>query len=111
MSSLNQILVKYLKTNHTQYATLDDVPRFREYFLNYLQVIWKTPEENLEIRYKNTCKSLSEGKAMRDIRLGAVYGLIFHCNVKQYQIAHLVGVSVRTIRRDMNYLHKQIYEK
>lgn len=110
MSSLNQILVKYLKTNQVQYATLDEVPYFREYFLNYLQVIWKTPTEYLETRYKNTCISLSKGTAMRDIRLGAVYGLMFHCNVKQYQIAHLVGVSVRTIRRDMNYIHKRVYK-
>ena len=111
MSSLNQILVKYLKTNDVQFLTLENVPRFREYFINYLRVIWKTSEENLETRYKNTCRTLSEGKAMRDIRLGAVYGLMLHCNVKQYQMAHLVGVNVRTIRRDMAYLHKQMYER
>jgi hypothetical protein len=69
MNSLNQILVKYLKTNNIQYVTLDEVPQFREYFINYLRVVWKTPEENLETRYKNTCRTLSEGKAMRDIRL------------------------------------------
>ncbi len=50
MNSLNQILVKYLKTNHVQYATLETIP-------------------------------------------------------------YLVGISVRTIRRDMTYLHKQMYEK
>ncbi len=50
MNSQNQILGKYLKTNHVQYATLETIP-------------------------------------------------------------YLVGISVRTIRRDMTYLHKQMYEK
>jgi hypothetical protein len=111
MSSLNQILVKYLKTNHVQYATLDDVPHFREYFLNYLQVVWKTPKENLEARYKRWCKALSEGDTWREVRQGAVHGLHFHCGLKQYQIANLLHVSVRTIRRDMRYLEQLRYDR
>lgn len=109
MSSLNQILVKYLKTNQVQYATLDDVPNFREYFLNYLRVVWKTPEEYLETRYKITCNNLSHGKAWREVRQGAIYGLWKKCDLKQYQIANLLNVNVRTIRRDMRLLEKYMY--
>ena len=109
MNSLNQILVKYLKTDHVQYATLNDVPHFKEYFINYLRVIWKTPEENLETRYKITCNNLSRGRAWREVRHGAVYGLWKKCDLKQYQIAHLLGVNVRTIRRDMRLLEKSMY--
>lgn len=108
---LNQILVKYLKTTQVQYATLDDVPRFKEYFLNYLQVVWKTPKESLETRYKRLCKALSEGDTWREERQGAVYGLQFHCGLKQYQIASLLNVSVRTIRRDMIYLEQLRYDR
>ena len=109
MSSLNQILVKYLKTNQVQYATLDEVPKFKEYFINYLRVVWKTPEENLETRYKINCDNLSHGKAWREIRQGAVYGLWMKCDLKQYQIANLLNVNVRTIRRDMRFLEKSMY--
>ena len=109
MSSLNQILVKYLKTNDIQYPTLDDVPRFKEYFINYLRVVWKTPEESLETRYKIDCNNLSHGRAWREVRWSAVHGLHFHCGLKQYQIANLLGVNVRTIRRDMRYLEQLRY--
>ena len=111
MSSLDQILVKYLKTNDIVYSTLDDVPRFREYFLDHLRVIWKTSEENLEARYKKYCKNLSEGRAWIEVRRGAVYGLWIHCDLKQYQIAKLVSVSIRTIRRDMRYLEQSMYRR
>jgi len=109
MSSLDQILVKYLKTNDSVYSSLDDVPRFREYFLNHLRVIWKTSEENLQARYKRWCKALSEGDTWIEVRRGAVYGLWIYCDLKQYQIAKLLSVNVRTIRRDMRYLEQSMY--
>ncbi|MGI0057672.1 MAG: DeoR family transcriptional regulator [Nitrosarchaeum sp.] len=108
-SELNQILVKYLKQDPTAYSTLDDIPHFREYFINYIQVVWKTSKENLEMRYKRWCKALSEGDAWREVRQGAVYGLLYHCDLKQYQIAKLLNVSVRTIRRDLRYMQQIMY--
>ncbi len=91
------------------YSTLDDVPHFRAYFLHYLLVIWKTPKENLEIRYKRCCKALSEGDRWTGMRKPAVYGLRFYCKLKQYQIAKLLHVSTRTIRRDMRFLEEVMY--
>ena len=105
-TELNQILTRYLKSNTSTYATLDDVPHFREYFFNYIKVIWKTPKEKVVVRYKRWCKALNEGDTWKEVRQGAVYGLLFHCELKQCEIAKLLNVSTRTIRRDMRYLEQ-----
>lgn len=111
ISQLNQILTRYLKTNDaTNYSVLENIPQFREFFLDHLRTIWKTSEENLETRFRICCRDLSRGKAWKEMRLGAVYGLWFRCNLKQYQIAKLLNVNVRTIRRDMRELEEQILQ-
>jgi len=108
-SQLNKILTGYLKANEsTNYSSLEEVPQFREYFLDHLRTIWKTTDENLETRYRKCCRDLSHGRAWKEMRQGAVYGLWFSCNLKQYQIAKLLNVSTRTIRRDMRYLEESM---
>ena len=108
-SQLNKILTGYLKANEsTNYSVLEEIPQFREYFLDYLRTIWKTSDENLETRYRKCCRELSSGRAWKEMRQGAVYGLWFRCNLKQYQIAKLLGVSTRTIRRDMRSLEESM---
>ena len=108
-SQLNKILTGYLKANEsTHYSSLEEIPNFREYFLDYLRTIWNTSEENLETRYRKCCRDLSSGRAWREMRQGAVYGLWIRCNLKQYQIAKLLNVSTRTIRRDMRYLEESM---
>jgi len=109
-SDLDQILRTYLNSNESgNYSKLENIPKFREYFLEHLRTIWKVSEENLERRFKICCRDLSLGKAWKEMRLGAVYGLWIKCNLKQYQIARLLGVNVRTIRRDMRELEEQMY--
>ena len=109
-SELNQILTGYLKSNESaNYSILEDIPQFKEFFLDYLRTIWKTSDENLETRYRKCCRDLSRGRAWKEMRQGAVYGLWFRCNLKQYQIAKLLNVNVRTIRRDMRELEMQIF--
>lgn len=108
-SQLNQILIGYMKTNDTtNYSALENIPQFKEFFLDHLQTIWKTSDENLEIRYKKCCRDLSNGNAWKEMRQGAVYGLWLRCGLKQYQMAKLLGVSVRTIGRDVKYLEEQM---
>jgi len=108
-SELHKILTGYLKANESaNYSVLEEVPQFREYFLDHLRTIWKTSEENLETRYRKCCRDLSRGRAWKEMRRGAVYGLWIRCNLKQYQIAKLVGVSSRTIRRDMRSLEESM---
>ena len=108
-SQLNQILIGYMKTNNiTNYSALENIPQFKEFFLDHLQTIWKISDENLETRYKKCCRDLSNGNAWTEIRRGAVYGLWLRCELKQYQIAKLLGVSVRTIGRDVKFLEEQM---
>jgi len=108
-SQLHKTLTGYLKVNEsTNYSVLEEVPQFREFFLDHLRTVWKTPDENLETRYRKCCRELSSGRAWKEMRQGAVYGLWIRCNLKQYQIAKLLGVSTRTIRRDMKYLEESM---
>ena len=108
-SQLDQILTGYLKTNESvHYSSLEDIPQFREFFLDHLRTIWKTSEKNLETRYRKCCRDLSRGRAWKEMRQGAVYGLWIRCNLKQYQIAKLLSASTRTIRRDMRYLEESM---
>ena len=108
-SQLNQILTEYLKVNEsTDYSVLENIPQFKEFFLDYLRTIWKTSDENLKARYRKCCRDLSNGRAWKEMRQGAVYGLWIRCNLKQYQIAKLLNVSVRTIGRDVKYLEEQM---
>ena len=108
-SELHKILTGYLKVNEsTNYSVLEEIPQFREFFLDHLRTIWNTPDENLETRYRKCCRELSSGRAWKEMRQGAVYGLLFRCNLKQYQIAKILNVSTRTIRRDMRYLENSM---
>ena len=108
-SQLHKILTGYLKVNEsTNYSVLEEIPQFREFFLDHLRTIWKTPDANLETRYRKCCRELSSGRAWKEMRQGAVYGLWIRCNLKQYQIAKLLNVNVRTIRRDMRSLEESM---
>ncbi len=109
-SQLHKILTGYLKANEsTHYSSLEEIPQFREFFLDHLRTVWKTSEENLETRYRKCCRDLSRGRAWKEMRRGAVYGLWIKCNLKQYQIAKLLSASTRTIRRDIRDLEKQMF--
>ena len=109
-SQLHKILTGYLKVNEsTNYSVLEEVPQFREFFLDHLRTVWKTSDENRETRYRKCCRELSSGRAWKEMRQGAVYGLWIRCGLKQNQIAKLLSASTRTIRRDMRDLEKQMF--
>jgi len=108
-SQLHKILTGYLKANEfTNYSSLEEIPQFREFFLDHLRTIWMISNENLETHYRKCCRDLSRGRAWKEMRRGAVYVLWIKCNLKQYQIAKLLGVSSRTIRRDMRSLEESM---
>ncbi len=65
--------------------------------------------DNLDIVFRKWCAQLSSGRVYSEIRKFAVYILWYRCELKQYHIALLLGVSTRTIRRDMRVIEKQMF--
>ncbi len=107
---LNQILDEYLKVSEsTNYSTLEKIPTFKKVFCEYLLEGLHVTEDNLEESFRRWCHQLSSGRAFPDIRRFVVYTLWYRCEVKQYHIARLLGVSTRTIRRDMRVIEKQLF--
>ncbi len=108
-SQLNQILTRYLDANKsTDYLALEDISRFKHFFCAYLQEQRYITKDNLDESFRRWCRQLSSGRAFPEIRKYAVYGLWYRCELKQYHIAQLLGVSTRTIRRDMREIEKQM---
>lgn len=87
---------------------LQDIPCFKLFFCEYLQELEHVTENNLEESFRRWCRQLSSGRIFPEARRYAVYGLWFRCKLKQYHIARLLGVSTRTIRRDMRVIEKQL---
>ena len=108
-SPLNQILTNYLNEYHIEYLSLEEIPQFKEEFCQFLLKQNSITRDNVNESFKRWCNQLSKGRAFPDARRFAVYILWFHCELKQYQIAHLLGVSTRTIRRDMSKIEKQLF--
>lgn len=110
MNSLNQILTGYLKIDKSiNYLRLEDIPQFKQFFCEYLQEKEQVTKENLNESFRRCCRQLSSGRAFSEARRYAVYGLRFRCELKQYHIARLLGVSTRTIRRDYRIIEEQVF--
>lgn len=71
----------------------------RHYLLEYMHV----PQETLETSFINWCKNLSEGNGFPDMRRFVVYALL-GAEYTQYQISEMLGVSLRTIGRDVRLI-------
>jgi len=109
-TQLTHILNGYLKIDKSiNYLRLEDIPQFKQFFCEYLQEKEHITAENLDGVFERWCRQLSSGRAFPDIRRFAVYGLWFRCELKKYHIARLLGVSTRTIRRDMRVIEKQLF--
>jgi hypothetical protein len=109
-SPLNQILVNYLKVDeHSNYLTLESIPQFKQFFCEYLQEHLHIINDNLDESFMRWCRQLHSGRVFPEARRFAVYTLWFRCELKQYHIARLLGVSTRTIRRDMRVIEKQLF--
>ena len=108
-SHLNQILTGYLKEDYVNYLKLEDIAQFKQSFCKYLQEQLHITEDNLDESYGRWCRQLSSGRSFQETRRFAVYILWYRCEFKQYSIAQLLGVSNRTIRRDMRVIEKQMF--
>ena len=98
----------YFQRNYVlEYSQLKDIQNFKEFFCEYLQKIKWITEDNLDESFLRWCDQLSHGRAPPEVRRIAVFSLWIHCNLKQIHIAKLLGVSTRTIRRDMRILHSE----
>jgi len=106
-SQLNQILIGYMKEDYVDYTTLENIPRFKQHFCQFLQDL-KHDSDNLDESFRRWCIQLSKGRAFPEARRVAVYVLWFHCKLKQYHIAKLLNMSTRQIRRDMREIEKQM---
>jgi len=107
-SELNKILTGLMDTNEsTNYSRLEDINEFKEFFCYYLQKVKRVSDDDLDESFRRWCDQLSRGRAPSEVRRNVVFSLWIHCNLKQVHIARLVGVSTRTIRRDMRALHKE----
>jgi len=107
-SQLDQVLTGYLNNNYTNYLSLEDITQFKQFFCKFLQEQWHITDDNLDESFRRWCRQLSSGRAFPEARRYAVYGLWFRCKLKQHHIARLLGVSARTIRRDMRIIEKQM---
>ncbi len=109
-SQLNQILVGYLKIDESiNYLKLEDILQFKQFFCEYLHKHQYITDDNLDESFRRWCHQFSTGRAFPEARRFAVYILWFLCELKQYHIAPLLGVSTRTIRRDMRVIEKQLF--
>ena len=109
-SHLNQILVEHLNENNSvNYLSLQNIAQFKQSFCKYLQEQLHITEDNLDESYRRWCRQLHSGRSFQETRRFAVYILWYRCEFKQYSIAQLLGVSTRTIRRDMRVIEKQIF--
>lgn len=108
-SQLDQILVEYTRIDKSAYFALEDIPTFKQFFCEYLQEKEHVIGNNLDETFRRWCRQLTSGKAFPEARRYAVYGLWFRCELKQCHIAQLLGVSTRTVRRDMRVIEKQLF--
>ena len=107
---LTQILTSYLEANNsTDYLTLEEISIFRQFFCTYLQDQLHIAKDQLDGSFRRWCRQLSSGRAFPEARRFVVYILWYRCELKQYHIARLLGVSTRTIRRDMRIIEKQMF--
>ena len=72
-----------------------------------MKKIISVTDDNLDESFLRWCDQLSHGRAPLEVRRIAVFSLWIHCGLKQIHIAQLLGVSTRTIRRDMRALHNE----
>lgn len=107
-SHLDQILTRYLYEKPDK-LSLENIPQFKEFFCQFLLKFRYANESNIEESFRRWCSQLSSGRAFPDARRFAVYILRFHCDLKQLRIAYLLGVSTRTIRRDMRVIEQTVF--
>lgn len=98
----------FIKNKISEQLPLQDIPCFKQFFCEFLQEKWHITDDDLDESFRRWCNQLSSGRAFPDVRRYALYGLWFCCKLKQYHIARLLGVSTRTIRRDMRVIEKQM---
>jgi len=98
----------YFQKNYVfEHQQLKNIESFKRFFCEYLQKINFVTNNILDESFLRWCDQLSHGRAPAEIRRIAVFSLWIHCNLKQIHIARLLGVSTRTIRRDMRALHDE----
>ncbi|MGY5151748.1 MAG: DeoR family transcriptional regulator [Candidatus Nitrosopumilus sp. bin_6a] len=108
-NGLEDIGKNYFQPNYiSKYTKLKDIQYFKQFFCDYLQKVEYVSDDNLDESFLRWCDQLSHGRAPLEVRRIAMFSLWIHCNLKQVHIAQLLGVSTRTIRRDMRALHKEI---
>ena len=109
-SGLEDIGKNYFRKNKiSELLPLHDIPCFKQFFCEYLQEKEHITVEKLDEVFRRWCRQLSSGRIFPEARRYAVYGLWFRCELKQYHIARLLGVSTRTIRRDMRTIEKEMF--
>jgi len=107
-NDLEGIGKNYFQKNYvSEHHRLKDIQYFKEFFCEYLQKIKWITEDSLDESFLRWCDQLSHGRAPLEVRRIAVFSLWIHCGLKQIHIAKLLGVSTRTIRRDMRILHNE----
>ena len=97
----------FQRNNGLEYYQLKEIHHFKEFFCEYLQKIKWIIDDNLDESFLRWCEQLSHGRAPPEVRRIAVFSLWIHCGLRQIHIAQLLGVSTRTIRRDMRTLHNE----
>jgi hypothetical protein len=108
LNGLEDIGKNYFQPNYIlQYDKLKDIQAFKTFFCDYLQKVEFVTDDNLDESFLQWCDQLSHGRVPAQIRRIAVFSLWIHCRLKQIHIARLLGVSTRTIRRDMRVLHNE----
>lgn len=110
-NGLEDIGKNYFQKNYVlEHHQLKDIQYFKQFFCDYLQKIKWITDDNLDENFRIWCNQLSNGRAPLEIRRIAVFSLWIHCSLKQIHIARLLGVSTRTIRRDMRAIHKDMIQ-
>lgn len=108
-NELTDIGKNYFQSNYvSKYHKLKDISSFKQFFCDYLQKVEYVTDDNLDESFRTWCDQLSSGRVPFEVRRIAVFSLWIHCSLKQIHIAQLLGVSTRTIRRDMRALYKEI---
>ena len=98
----------YFQKNYVlEHSQLKEIQHFKVFFCDYLKKIMSVTDNNLDESFLRWCDQLSRGRAPLEVRRIAVFSLWIHCGLKQNHIARLLGVSTRTIRRDMRALHNE----
>lgn len=102
------IEMDYFQKNYvSEHHELKDIQCFKEFFCEYLQKVNWVTSKDLEESFLRWCNQLSHGRTSLEVRRIAVFSLWIHCGLRQIHIARLLGVSTRTIRRDMRVIHNE----